>query len=249
MAKQKVGDFYVDKYPDYAIINETVARTDFNAARNHAITLITIHDEKTGGGAGRPVQELEALKRAALILAVTAWESFVEDTVSSELEKKLNAATKPSDLQSIFNGIAAEWLDPDRSPARHGPDLAKWTGDQWKTRVRESLAIYLETFHTPNTENTSKLFKRYLGIQIQGSWSWNRVSASNAQEKLDALIKLRGRVVHRGKTSHPSSAKLPDVKRGAVIDALNLLYSLVTVTEARLGISPTVSQPKVLPAN
>ncbi|EFK96541.1 conserved hypothetical protein [sediment metagenome] len=240
MAKQKVGDFYVDSYPTGAVVTETIARTDFNAARTHAITLINIHDEKTGGGKGRPPQELEALKRSALILAITAWESFVEDTVTFELDKKLKGASKATELQSIFNGVAAEWLDPERSPKRHGPDLAKWTGEEWKVRVRESLALTLETFHTPNTENTNRLFKRYLGIQIQDSWSWNAMSAANAQKKLDDLIKLRGRVVHRGKTLHPASAKLPDVKRNTVVDALNLLYSLVSVTESALNVAPSV---------
>lgn len=241
MAKQKVGDFYVDNYPAVAVITESVARTDFNAARNHAITLIKIHDEKTGGGTGRPPQELEALKRSALILAVTAWESFVEDTVTFELDKRLTNALKAGDVKSIFNSVASEWLDPDRSPKRHGPDLLKWTGEEWKTRVRESLSQTLETFHTPNTENTNRLFKKYLGIQIQDKWSWNAMSASKAQKKLDQLIELRGRVVHRGKTLHPSSAKLPDVKRKTVVDALNLLYSLVSETESALGVSPVVN--------
>ncbi len=220
--KIRGGDFYVDAYPPLAVVSETIARTDFNAARDHAITLIKIHDEKSGGSKGRPPQELEALKRSALILAVTAWESFVEDTLTAELEKKLQTATKASDMQSTFNGVAAEWLDPDRSPERHGPDLAKWAGDEWKSRIRESLARTLDTFHTPNTENTTRLFKRYLGVQIQDVWSWQATSAEHAQKKLDDLIKLRGRVVHRGRRLHPASAKLPDVRRKTVVDALNL---------------------------
>lgn len=222
-----------------AIVTETPARTDFNAARDHAITLINIHDERSGGAKGRPPQELEALKRSALILAVTAWESFVEDTVSAELGKKLAAATKASDVQSILNGVATEWLDPNRSPKRHGPDLAKWAGDEWKARIRESLATTLDTFHTPNSQNTNMLFKRYLGMLIKDAWSWQATTAESAQKKLDDLIELRGRVVHRGRKRHPASAKLPDVKRKTVVNALNLLYVLVDVTEDVLGIAPT----------
>lgn len=239
MPRATVGDFYVDSYPALAVIDETPARTDFNAARNHAITLIRIHDEKTGGGKGRPPQELEALKRSALILAVTAWESFVEDTVSAELEKRLGTAKQPSDFQKVFNGAAAEWLDPQRSPKRFGPDLARWTGDEWKDRIRDSFAKTLDTFHTPNSENTSQLFQRYLDVDIEASWAWQRVSPSIAKKKLDELVELRGRVVHRGRTGHPNSQKLPNVKRTTVVDALNLVYSLVDATETKLGNAPT----------
>lgn len=240
LAKRTISDFYFDSHPPLAIISETPARTDFNAARYHAITLIKIHDEKSGGNQGRPPQELEALKRSALILAVTAWESFVEDTVASELKRKLDTSSKASDMQSIFNAVAEEWLDPERSPKRHGPDLAKWIGDGWKIRVLDSLQKALETFHSPNTEKTNKLFKRYLGITVQDKWSWQGVSSRTAQKKLDELIKLRGRVVHRGKTLHPMSAKVPDIKRRTVVDALNFLYKLVSATESTLGISPSV---------
>lgn len=238
--KKKVGEFFRDVYPDYTVIHETPARTDFTAARDHAITLVTIHDQATGGGKGRPPQELEALKRSALILAVTAWESFVEDSVTDRLEEKLKTATSPGDLQSTFNAAAEEWLDPQRSPRRHGPDLVAWAGEEWKARIRESLRGALETFHTPNTDNTNKLFKRYLGITIKESWSWQAVSPTKAQGQLDKLIKLRGAVVHRGKTGHPLSTPASDVGRQVVVDALNLVYFLVYTTEKVLGVSPTV---------
>ena len=237
--RQKVGEFFQDVYPPMTVITETRARTDFSAARNYAITLISIHDTSTGGKAGRPRQELEALKRSALILAVTAWESFVEDTVTQQLETRLATATKPSDMHSVFNSVADEWLDPQRSGKRHGPDLAQWVGDGWKSLIRASLADTLDTFHTPNTDNTNKLFKRFLGIAIKDKWSWQGVGAIKAERMLDALIKLRGRAVHRGKTFHPLSTPEPDMQRNTVEKALNLIYNLVDATEHALGISPT----------
>lgn len=238
--KQKVGEFFRDVYPANTIIRETPARTDFTATRDHAITLVRIHDQATGGGKGRPPQELEALKRSALILAVTAWESFVEDSFTERVEAKLKAATSPADLQSTFNAVGDEWLDPQRSPKRHGPDLIAWAGERWKDRIRDSLRETLESFHTPNTDNTNKLFKRYVGVTIKNSWSWQAVSPTKAQGQLDKLIKLRGTVVHRGKTGHPLSAPVRDVGRQVVIDALNLVYFLVHTSENALGVSPSV---------
>jgi hypothetical protein len=237
--KKKVGDYFQDVYPPLVVITETRARTNFAAARSHAITLLRIHDQKTGGGRGRPPQELEALKRSALILAVTAWESFVEDTVVSQLEARLAAARDPTELRSTFDHVANQWLDPQISPKRHGPSLADWAGDEWKTRIRESLAAKIEAFNTPNTKNTNDLFKRYLGISIKDSWSWQGVSADSAHVKLDGLITLRGSVVHRGKMAHPASTQLPDVRRKSVVDALNLLYHLVHATERALNVQPS----------
>lgn len=236
--KKKVGDFLQDVYPSYVVISETRARTDFNVARNHAITLVNIHDQKTGGSKGRPSQEREALKRSALILTVTAWESFVEGTVTQRFSAKLNAATTPAEVKGIFNSVADEWLDPNRSLRRHGPDLVAWTGNRWKELILQAFRATLEAFHTPNTENTNKLFKKYLGIAIKQNWSWHGVSSPTAQRRLDDLIKLRGQVVHRGKTGHPLSEQLPDIKRAIVVRALNLVYNLVDVTERTLGTAP-----------
>ena len=238
--KQKVGEFFQDVYPLAKIIDETRARTDFSAARSQAITLIAIHDQRTGGGTGRPPQELEALKRSSLILTVTAWESFVEDTATSVLESRLTAAKTPKELQSTFNSVADEWLDPVRSPKRHGPDLSLWAADAWKARIRESLHRTLDSFHTPNTENTNRLFKRYLNVSIMDKWSWQAVSATKAEAQLNALIRLRGEVVHRGKTLHPLSQRVADVRRSTVVSALNLTYHLVATTEEALGVAPSV---------
>lgn len=251
--RQKVGEYFRDKYPLYTIFRETPARTDFNAARDQAITLIEIHDDCTGAKAGRPEPRLEALKRSALVLAVTAWESFVEDTVTEQLGLRVDGARAASEMQSVFNSVADEWLDPIRSPKRHGPDLVHWAGDGWKDLIRDSLKKSLETFHTPNSENTNQLFKRYLGITIRGHWSWQAVSSAKAAKQLDDLIRLRGRVVHRGKRFWPFSLQKPhipysrsepDIRRSVVVKALNLVYNLVDSTEHALGISPTTDDSK-----
>jgi hypothetical protein len=80
--RKKVGELFQDWHPKFSIGTISCARMNFNEARGDAVTLLKIHDQATGGKSGRPKPELEALKRSALILAVTAWESFVEDTVT-----------------------------------------------------------------------------------------------------------------------------------------------------------------------
>jgi len=141
-----VAEFFKDQNPGDVALIETQARTDFNAARDYAISLINIHDAITGGKAGRPLTQYEALKRSALILAVTAWESFVEDTVQQQLESRLAAASTPSQIQSTFHAVAEEWLSPG-GPKHHAPDLIRWTGNLWKQTVLDSLERKLDKFH------------------------------------------------------------------------------------------------------
>lgn len=129
--------------------------------------------------------------------------------------------------------------------------MIQWTADNWKDLVRQSLRRKLDSFHTPNSENTAELFKRYLGVDIVKKWAWQAVSPDKAQKQLDALIKLRGRVVHRGRSQLPKQYlpnqyfppnllkdQLKDVRRSDVVKALNLVYSLVDATEHALGIAP-----------
>jgi hypothetical protein len=201
--------------------------------------LLEIHDQATGRSKGRPRQELDALKRSALILSVTAWESFVEDTAREQLEVRLRAAIRPCDVQAVFNGVAAEWLEPSTGGKHHGPDLTAWTGDGWKGVIEFALSRDLLTFHTPSTDNTNRLFKKYLGVQIKKHWRWRNVAPSKAGEQLDALIRLRGQVVHRGRAGHPLSAQNGDIQRSTAVRALNLVYDLVDATETALGVSPT----------
>lgn len=236
--RKRVKGLFRDVYTPLAVITETAARTDFGAAHSDAITLLDIHDEKTGGKSGRPNRELETLKRSALILAVTAWESFVEDTVEERLAALLDASSTPDAMSSVFNAIADEWSDPVRSGRRKPTEFRQWTGDGWKTVITQSLKKHLDSFHTPNTENVRTLFKRYLNIDPVKKWSWQAVSPEKAKAQLDALIKARGSGVHRGKRIHPSSPPTKDVDRKTVIKALNLVYNLVHATEAALGVSP-----------
>ena len=239
--RKKIGELFMDEYGS-RIVNATVARWDFTAARDDAITLLRIHDQETSGKSGRPEPRLEALKRSALILAVTAWESFVKDILPEEVDKLLKSTSDPSTISSIFNGIAREWLDPARSGVKKPPDLMQWTGDKWKDVVRQSLRKSLGSFRTPNSKNTARLFERYLGVDIIKKWTWQRVSSVTAQKQLDALIELRGRVVHRGKTFLTSPPQAENVRRRDVVNALNLVYNLVDATEHALGVAPSESE-------
>ncbi len=242
--KTQVNGIWRDHVPPLWIISETISRTNFSYATNQAIRLIDIHDRFTKQQRGRPSDDLDALKRGALILTVTAWESFVEATVSEIFNARLQRASAPSDIQSTFNFAANDWLAPNTHTRLTPPELQKWTGHEWKERIRDSFNEYLRHFNTPNTKNVRTLFKRYVGIDdITRNWSWSGTPQSAARERLDRLIHERGDAVHRAKTYHPLSTPEPGVKRATVIAALNLCYNLVVQIEDRLGVARTCRKP------
>jgi RiboL-PSP-HEPN len=216
-----------------SIRNATNERFNFEFALGDAEILLKFHDSSTGRSKGRPARDLEVFKRAGVILAVTAWETFVEDTLGSHFQRRLDHAHSPSDVQSTFNSVAEAWLTDGKVKP---PDLAKWTLDGWKSMLLEKLSNEIDGLNTPDSENVRRLFKRYLGRgDITKEWHWQGVSASAACERLDALINLRGRLVHRGRELFEERAS---VRRQDVGNAVSLLKKLVDRTESSLGIAP-----------
>lgn len=84
-------------------------------------TLIKLHEEPMKGSAGRPPQEREVLKRAAIILIVAAWEAYIEDTIITRFQRRLTSATSSDDVNSAFSAYASRWLNPE---LRHAEDRA-----------------------------------------------------------------------------------------------------------------------------
>jgi hypothetical protein len=86
------------KVPLLTIITETPARTDFNAARDHAITLIKIHDEKTGGAKERPLQELDRAAFLRVAVMILSSPSRLRSEFEAALDHKVSPATSKRDL-------------------------------------------------------------------------------------------------------------------------------------------------------
>lgn len=83
---------------------------NFEFAIDDVKRLLKLHDAETKRQRGRPSRQIEVFKRAAIILTVTAWESFVEDTILYTANKRISTAIIPKDVQSIFNRTAEAWL-------------------------------------------------------------------------------------------------------------------------------------------
>jgi hypothetical protein len=171
------------------------------------------------------------LKRAAVILAVTAWESFIEDSVRNYATSAIEKASRPSDVQSLFNSVAQSWLEGKPKPT----ELADWSGAGWKVFLGNKLEKDLGAWNSPNSENVRALSKRYLGEDLTTHWHWERTTTTLATRRLDALIRLRGEVVHHGREVFNRTA---GIQRKHVVEASSLLNHLVECTERALGHGP-----------
>jgi hypothetical protein len=102
-----------------------------------------------------PPEELEVLKRAGLIMAMTAWETYVEDRLQEAAEKRLSGLTDSS-IGAFVSSKLAEEIKRLHNPNSDktiqlfkdyaGVELAQkwhWNGMEFKA-VRERLDKYMK---------------------------------------------------------------------------------------------------------
>jgi hypothetical protein len=210
----------------------TQATGNFAFAMNDIYSLVDFYDKQTGSG--KPAPKYGVFKRTATILTVTAWETFVEDTLTNEFTMLLQNASTPDEVQSPFNLVANKWraeIRDNSSASPKPPDFKRWTGDHWKELIQENFEADIIRLNTPNSQNVQKLFKRYLAIDVKEGWKWPGMSSEKAASKLDALIRLRGELVHRGNDPLEKKAKVP---RKELVRVINLVERLVRRTQIML---------------
>jgi hypothetical protein len=162
---------------------------------------------------------------------VTAWESFIEDTIRGCAISAILRANHPSEVQSLFNSVAQRWLDEKPKPA----ELVDWTGDEWKALLRNKLEKDILRLNTLNSENVRDLSRRYLGEDPTTRWRWEGTTPTRAAGRFDALIRLRGELAHRGREVFQRNAV---VQRRQVVEAISLLEHLAECTQRALGTAP-----------
>ena len=78
---------------------------DFQFALSDVYTLLDA-DEKLSHNSASAATFI----RSGIILTVTAWETFIEDTLKAHFIYRIKNATKPDDVLSTFNAVAAAWI-------------------------------------------------------------------------------------------------------------------------------------------
>jgi hypothetical protein len=215
--------------------------------------LIAIHDmvasrrvrersKNTPGEISKSGRNLDVLRRAGIILLITAWETFVEDLLRAMFLERLESANNPSDLQRTFNTIACVWLEERKrnNQSINPPELLLWAGEGWKKMILDNFKNELAALNTPNSENVKKLFSRYLGEKdITQYWQSSKTPGIPASARLDDLIKRRGALVHRGEALMTPNVT---ITKQELDDAKSLVGDLVEQTAKAMGISTLRSQ-------
>lgn len=183
----------------------------------------------------------EAFIRSGIILTVTAWEIFIEDTIKARFYDLVSKASDVEDMKKIVNMIAQSWISKfgDRRP--NVKDVLRWSGDGWKAVVLEQFNDELSAFHSPNSGNISALFNRYIDTDIRSIWTWQGTTSDEACSKLDEMIIIRGGLVHRGRTS--AEAALVDRER--LVSMITLVEQLAWTTDAELNLKALPDLAKI----
>jgi hypothetical protein len=195
------------------------ASANFRYSMSEAELLLSLRCRGVALAINKPEWDLQVLKRAAVILAVTTWETYIEDMLRERFNDLLGQATEPAALTGTFNHVAHAWLDEGPKP----PDLAQWTGSGWRDVLRSRFEREVQALNTPNSANIRRLTQRYLGGDLTTSWKWPGVGFQQACRRLDAAIELRGRLAHRARDVFRDRGNVPSRQAVAVIALLRRL--------------------------
>jgi HEPN superfamily RiboL-PSP-like protein len=204
------------------------ARAAFDRSAQDVERLIEIHSDFGGDAQGRRFG-LEVLNKSAIVLITAIWEAYCEDIAAEALEHLVTNVETGSQLpKDLKKRIVAE-IEKDPN------ELAMWdlADAGWKSRVKAHLASLTaernRRLNTPKTDQINELFITAIGLPaVSNSWRWKKMSASNAKEKLDYYIDLRGAIAHRGEAAS-------SVKKFGVTDYFEHVKRLVDLTGDRVN--------------
>jgi hypothetical protein len=205
------------------------AYSGFEASIKDADQLFALYEKERLAAAPIVPEEIEVLKRAALILSVTAWETYLEDFLREKFLPLLGAAAQPSDIQSAFNTVAAKWIDNNRGTLQN--TLSDWTGDGWKGKIRAYFNEQIAVLNTPNSENCSRLFKVFLRVELKDYWKWRGYNSAQAASRLDAIISVRGKVTHVARKAISSAPAKHIVSRADIESYIRFIKEITLATD------------------
>jgi hypothetical protein len=171
----------------------------------------------------------DVVLRSAMVLLVTYWEAYIEDIASEVVTHLTTHVSDPGELPKELKKIIAKELKEDKN------ELAVWNlaADGWKTLIQKRLPSLREardrTFNTPKSRQTRDFLRASTGIQdITTSWTVESEAPESCCKTLDLLVKLRGRIAHRGKLKKHISVEFVQMHK-------KWFENLVTKTEEHIN--------------
>jgi len=212
----------------YKIKIITIREANFDISLTDVKTMMSLYGELISTKSGRPHVEYEVLKRAAIILLVTAWESFIEHMIVQEFENRLHNAKNPKDVQTAFNSFTASWSSKIVSKNIKPNELDALTGDGWKMLLLNMCRKEISSFNSPNYDNIDRLFKKYFDASAEQILKVPGYNKMWIRTNLNILINYRGNLVHRGKQVFGVSKGVPKQK---VVKSIRVISGCVKSIE------------------
>lgn len=156
-----------------------LAMLHFDQAIKEAENLLSIY-EAVRGGRGRRYQEV-SLNRAAVVFAIAAWQTFIEEDVKSRLRR----------------------MEPDAS--RYGsPTDIKYLSARAEWRVVNARVLdVVQRFSSPTAENSRQVYLS-VGHDPFQSWSWtvgqHSTTPAEASTRLNEWVTVRHAIAHGSNT-------------------------------------------------
>lgn len=147
-------------------------------------------------------QPHEVLKRAALIMTLTVWETYIEAWLNEQLSQKI----------SILKGWFASACGSIKS-------------------IQKKLDQEIKRLNNPNSEKVRQLSLEFLQRDITESWVWSNYQPKTACIQLNSWLSIRDDAVHQGRNNaDPKVPHL--VKRDEVEKAIKFFKELVKVADS-----------------
>lgn len=165
----------------------------FHKNYNELIQLFDVHAGITEGIQGRGRTKTPIIHKSCTVMICSCLEVYFESMIiyASKLYIK-----KLKSHELLSDGMKVKISDFVRSKESKASPLSL-CGDGWKDIYLEIVKNDVSALNTPKYKNISKLFKVAFNIDdLSLCWTWNGMTSSAAQKKLDEIVTIRGDIAH-----------------------------------------------------
>ena len=210
----------------------SIALRRLDSRLSDADRLLEIHAECTGPERGRR-RGYDALNRSAVILAVAAWEGFVEDRLEGAAAIISRRLKGPSDLPGNVRDAMLAAMYEEQGWSRLGNETKAgiWSlaGRGWRSAYVSYAKAKVGALNTPDYQKLRRLYASVIGLSdVAVGWEYRRWTKDTYTARLDNLLLLRHRIAH---------GVIGDETVGKTVakDGVSLVRKLATWTDQTVG--------------
>lgn len=168
----------------------STATTTYAALLADVDALVELHS----GAGSRTSGQNDPLLRAAVVLLVTSWENYIEQTV---VEAFAHVLTQVGDDPRLLSDHLRQTIQREA-----GKDAWAVIGDGWRAIARAEVESLVSALNNAASGQVDQLVFKALGISsFLTGVSWASKTAAEVREELRSLVNdVRGEIVHKGTT-------------------------------------------------